>query len=180
VDKSASIIGNAPPRRSTESLDASMSDLHRTAAKQITESGLSGTARIILGFFSGLFGAVMFLTAPSTDLCLRRPLSQYMSCMCDFWEGASILRKRHWRGALSYFSLVHLHAIAFRPHPAAGTWRSFALEFHALPCRIWDPWNWLRDKGSIRLFQRRSPTIGLSDREPLFSRRRAKYWNLRE
>jgi hypothetical protein len=44
-----------------------MGGLHRVAAKHITEGGLSPTARIILGSFSPLFGAVMFLTAPPTD-----------------------------------------------------------------------------------------------------------------
>jgi hypothetical protein len=44
-----------------------MGNLHRIAAKQITQDGLSVTARIILASFSALFGAVMFLAAPPTD-----------------------------------------------------------------------------------------------------------------
>jgi dolichyl-phosphate-mannose--protein O-mannosyl transferase len=44
-----------------------MGNLHRIAAKQITQGGLSVTARIILASFSALFAAVMFLTAPPTD-----------------------------------------------------------------------------------------------------------------
>jgi hypothetical protein len=44
-----------------------MGNLHRVAAQQITVDGLSPTARIILGSFSALFGAVMILTAPPTD-----------------------------------------------------------------------------------------------------------------
>jgi hypothetical protein len=44
-----------------------MGNLHRIAAKQITQGGLSVTARIILTSFSALFAAIMFLTAPPTD-----------------------------------------------------------------------------------------------------------------
>jgi dolichyl-phosphate-mannose--protein O-mannosyl transferase len=44
-----------------------MGNLHRIAAKQITQGGLSVAARIILASFSALFAAVMFLTAPPTD-----------------------------------------------------------------------------------------------------------------
>ncbi len=44
-----------------------MGSLHRVAARQITQGGLSLTARIILASFSALFGTVMFLTAPPTD-----------------------------------------------------------------------------------------------------------------
>jgi len=44
-----------------------MGNLHRVAAQQVTGAGLSLTARIILGSFSALFGAVMLLIAPPTD-----------------------------------------------------------------------------------------------------------------
>jgi apolipoprotein N-acyltransferase len=44
-----------------------MGNLHRIAATQITQGGLSVTARIILASFSALFGAVTVLAAPPTD-----------------------------------------------------------------------------------------------------------------
>jgi dolichyl-phosphate-mannose--protein O-mannosyl transferase len=44
-----------------------MGNLHRIAAKQITQGGLSVTARIIPASFSAVFAAIMFLTAPPTD-----------------------------------------------------------------------------------------------------------------
>jgi hypothetical protein len=44
-----------------------MGNLHRIAAKQISQGGLSVAARIILASFSALFATVMFLPALPTD-----------------------------------------------------------------------------------------------------------------
>ncbi len=52
-----------------------MGSLHKVAAEQITQRGLSLTARIILGTFAALFGVVMVLTAPPTDKAIYFYLS---------------------------------------------------------------------------------------------------------
>lgn len=131
-----------------------MGNLHRIAAKQITQGGLSVTARIILASFSALFGAVMFLTAPPTDkaifLRFRCSLRADLHRVSNFRARAPVLRQHHRQRAVPTLGVVPLLTSTIWSLPFKRPWCPFIAKLDTFSCRIRNPGNQIRGKGPLR------------------------------